>query len=252
MLDYEQGHSFPFLQYPTAFCNSMIELLDVSENGVHIGMVIAEGAVHFQLDKFYNKYDASEFVRQSTIKDKKNKVIHEKSNMSGLRLLRERVFGGPGDRPDAPNLVIMLMCPKAKEQSPPLNATEANMLKQDADIIVIACGNAEKDLLLNIASSPSMFSYTYRSSEIESLLPRVLSLIRKQIKNSTMTHNVTSAIATIPDIVLSQSTDMTFESTTMTDNVLSGLHSLLHKDSNNSYLVPAHGKSFCIIILSFK
>lgn len=144
------------------FVASIIKLLDVSENGSHVGLVKFgnDATLHFKLDRFYDKHKAVESVMQTDYNE-----IGENTNIAaGLTLVRQQVFtvfGGSGDRVEVPNLVILL-ADGPSTILPAQTIPEADMVKQDgAVIIVIGITNqVNQRELQDIATSPNFVFYS--------------------------------------------------------------------------------------------
>ncbi len=153
------------------FLVQIVRSVNVNADGVRIGVVkfshIAE--LEFRLDRYTTEDEVVAAIRRMSL------IGLDTNTQAGLRLMRTRVFNNPGDRANAPDIVIVITDGISTIQED-RTIPEAELLKRDG-VRVIAVGvtnDVDVKELNAIASGPEFVltspDFAELQAELEDLL----------------------------------------------------------------------------------
>ncbi len=173
------------------FVNSVIDRIEVGSRQSRVGLVkFSTDAIRmFRLDEYDNRLDLQRVVRRQ-------QYIGGRTNTAdGLRITRELCFGSAnGDRPEAPNVAILVTDGVPTEPTPDNYARqraeeEGNRLKNSGvKVYTIGVTNAIDEALLKQLSSPPQKADEnyFTSTDFESLGDILNSLVSSACAQSTI------------------------------------------------------------------
>jgi hypothetical protein len=146
------------------FLLNLVEDFPIDSGSTRVGFVtFSSGSVlHFRLDKYNSKADVKAAIESAVF------TPGERNFADAFDLLRRRVFFEPyGDRPDAPN-VVLLITTGTSDRNAYQAQQQAETLKTQTSILVISKGVSDMKEIQAIASDPYLEN-TYELAATENI-----------------------------------------------------------------------------------
>ena len=139
------------------FIADIIRALDIGPSGVRVGMVLFgnSGHLEFHLTDYPTKSDLISRVLQTKYRDERTNIA------DGIEIMTKEIFKeDKGDRPDVPNIGIVLSDGKANERGRD-TLPEAEQAKDEGIVIISVGVTDEIDVaeMTAIASSPDHYIF---------------------------------------------------------------------------------------------
>ena len=165
------------------FVINVVEHFTVSPTGNHVGLVVFSdrGQLLFKLDKYYDTQGLIEAVQ---------KIVYPGRNTNtsgGLYVARSQLFTGKdGDRPDVPNIAIVITDGKSTFDSQKTLPVAEDLRKDGVQVFSVGITtDVDEDELKGISSPPQVLNQNYFTSTDFQMLDGVLEGLLSQACGTT-------------------------------------------------------------------